>query len=129
MITLRVCNWEEYIDLGDWDEEELIELDNGVEILGEKALYEEFEEWYYEAYGKRVRVEYSCFGTNEDLYNQLTLGDSYDLVCPSDYMIMKLMAEGLWNPIPSPFLTGRTRITSIGGMYLPILRECLRTMR
>ena len=22
VITLRVCNWEEYIDLGDWDEEE-----------------------------------------------------------------------------------------------------------
>ena len=20
-VTLRVCNWEEYIDLGDWDEE------------------------------------------------------------------------------------------------------------
>ena len=30
------------------------------------------------------------FGTNEDLYNQLTLGDTYDLVCPSEYMIMKL---------------------------------------
>ena len=25
-VTLRVCNWEEYIDLGDWDEEETIEL-------------------------------------------------------------------------------------------------------
>ena len=34
-IVLRVCNWEEYIDLGDWDEEEeLIELDNGAQILG-----------------------------------------------------------------------------------------------
>ena len=24
-VVLRVCNWEEYIDLGDWDEEETIE--------------------------------------------------------------------------------------------------------
>ena len=24
-IKLRVCNWEEYIDEGDWDEEETIE--------------------------------------------------------------------------------------------------------
>ena len=102
-ITLRVCNWEEYIDLGGWDEEERIELDNGVEIMGEKALYNEFEEWYYETYGKRVRVEYSCFGTNEDLYNQLTLGDTYDLVCPSDYMIMKLMAEGALEPYSESF--------------------------
>ena len=103
VITLRVCNWEEYIDLGDWDEEERMELDNGVEIMGEDALYREFEEWYYETYGKRVQVEYSCFGTNEDLYNQLTLGDTYDLVCPSDYMIMKLMAEGALEPYSDAF--------------------------
>lgn len=103
VITLRVCNWEEYIDLGDWDCEELIVLDNGVEILGENAMYDDFEEWYYETYGKRVQVEYSCFGTNEDLYNQLTLGDTYDLVCPSDYMIMKLMAEGKLEPYSEEF--------------------------
>ena len=42
-IVLRVCNWEEYIDTGDWDEEERIALDNGVEIFGEKPLYEDFE--------------------------------------------------------------------------------------
>ena len=28
-VTLRVCNWEEYIDLGDWGEEEMIDLDGG----------------------------------------------------------------------------------------------------
>ena len=92
-VVLRVCNWEEYIDEGDWDEDELIELDNGASILGENPVYEEFEEWYKENYGVDVKVEYSCFGTNEDLYNQLTIGDTFDLVCPSDYMIMKLMAE------------------------------------
>ena len=103
-IVLRVCNWEEYIDLGDWDEEEeLIELDNGAQILGVNPMYEDFEDWYYETTGKRVRVEYSCFGTNEDLYNQLTLGDTYDLVCPSDYMLMKLMAEDMAEPFSEQF--------------------------
>lgn len=103
-IVLRVCNWEEYIDLGDWDEEEeLIELDNGSEILGVNPMYEDFEDWYYETTGKKVRVEYSCFGTNEDLYNQLTLGDTYDLVCPSDYMLMKLMAEDMAEPFSEQF--------------------------
>ena len=33
-VTLRVCNWEEYIDLGDWDEEETIDLESG-DIIGE----------------------------------------------------------------------------------------------
>lgn len=102
-IVLRVCNWEEYIDLGDWEEDERIELDNGVEILGVNPLYEDFEEWYFETYGKKVRVEYSCFGTNEDLYNQLNLGDTYDLVCPSEYMIMKLMAEDRLEPYSEEF--------------------------
>ena len=103
VIKLRVCNWEEYIDLGEWDEEELIELDNGTNIIGENSMVDDFCDWYYETYGKRVEVEYSCFGTNEDLYNQLTLGDSYDLVCPSDYMIMKLMAEKKLEPFSEEF--------------------------
>lgn len=102
-VVLRVCNWEEYIDLGDWDEDELIELEN-CDIFGENPLYEDFEEWYYEEYGVKVRVEYSCFGTNEELYNMLTIGDVYDLVCPSDYMIMKLMAEGALIPYSEAFL-------------------------
>lgn len=101
--VLRVCNWEEYIDLGGWEEEERIDLDNGASIFGEKPLYEEFEEWYYENYGKKVKVEYSCAGTNEELYSQLKLGDTYDLVCPSDYMIMKLMSEDMVEPFSDSF--------------------------
>ena len=103
VITLRVCNWEEYIDEGGWDEEELIELDNGMSILGENSMVEDFESWYYETYGKRVEVEYSTFGTNEELYNQLTLGDTFDIVCPSDYMIMKMMAEDMLTPFSEGF--------------------------
>ncbi|MGN0394533.1 MAG: extracellular solute-binding protein [Coprococcus sp.] len=102
-ITLRVCNWEEYIDLGDWDEDELIELENGMEIIGENSLVDDFCTWYYETYGVKVNVEYSCFGTNEELYNMLTLGDEYDLICPSDYMIMKLMAEDMLEPYSDDF--------------------------
>ncbi len=107
VITLRVCNWEEYIDLGEWEEDEVIDLESG-DIFGERALYEEFEDWYYETYGKRVQVEYSCFGTNEELYNMLTLGDVYDLVCPSDYMIMKLMTEGALVPYSEEFFDEET---------------------
>ena len=101
-VVLRICNWEEYIDLGDWDEEEVIDLESG-DIFGENSLVEDFEEWYYETYGIRVRVEYSTFGTNEDLYNMLTIGDVYDLVCPSEYMIMKLMAEDQVLPLSEEF--------------------------
>lgn len=101
-VTLRICNWEEYIDTGDWDEDEKIELSEG-EIFGENSMIDDFENWYYETYGTRVKVEYSTFGTNEDLYNMLTLGDVYDLVCPSEYMIMKLMAEKKLVPLSEDF--------------------------
>ncbi len=101
-VTLRICNWEEYIDLGDWDEEETIELDSG-DIIGENTMLEDFQEWYYETYGIRVKIEYSTFGNNEDLYNMLTLGDTYDLVCPSEYMIMKLLTEDQLVPLSEDF--------------------------
>ena len=81
-ITLRVANWEEYID---------------------ESMVDEFEEWYENAYGKKIKVEYSTFGTNEDLYNQITIGDEFDLACPSEYMIMKLMNEGKVLPYSEEF--------------------------
>ena len=101
-VTLRICNWEEYIDEGGWGEDEKIDLPSG-DVFGEKPLIEDFEEWYEKTYGVRVHVEYSTFGTNEDLYNMLSLGDTYDLVCPSEYMFMKLISEDQVVPLSDHF--------------------------
>lgn len=101
-IVLRVCNWEEYIDEGGWEDDEVIDLDSG-DIFGENSMIQDFEEWYQDTYGKKVRVEYSTFGTNEELYSQLNLGNVYDLVCPSDYMIMKLLKEDKLEPLSKEF--------------------------
>ena len=101
-IVLRVCNWEEYIDEGGWEDDEVIDLDSG-DIFGENSMIQDFEEWYQDTYGKKVRVEYSTFGTNEELYSQMNLGNVYDLVCPSDYMIMKLLKEDKLEPLSKEF--------------------------
>ena len=101
-VTLRIANWEDYLDYGDWDEEETITLTSG-DIIGERNMVDDFEDWYEETYGRKVEVEYSTFGTNEDLYNMLTLGDVYDLVCPSEYMFMKLMSENALVPLSDDF--------------------------
>lgn len=103
VIVLRVSNWEEYIDEGGWEDEEIIDLDENTEIFSKNSMIEEYEEWFYKTYGKKVRVEYSTFGTNEELYNQLTIGDTYDLVCPSEYMIMKMMEEDMLEPYSEEF--------------------------
>ena len=79
--TLYVYNWGEYISDGSEDS-----LDSNAA----------FEEWYYETFGERVRVNYSTFSSNEDMYAKLASGSvSYDVVVPSDYMIQRLIAEGL----------------------------------
>lgn len=102
-IVLRVSSWEEYIDEGDWAVEDAIELDNGTVICPDTSVLEDFTEWFYKTYNKKVRVEYSTFGTNEELYNQMLMGDEYDLVCPSEYMIMKMLDEGLIIPYSDSF--------------------------
>lgn len=102
-VILRVANSEEYIDEGGWDEEERIELEDGTSIIGTNSMIDDFEQWYKETYGMEVRVEYSAYGTNEELYNQMSLGNTFDVVCPSEYMIMKLMGEGRLQPFSDDF--------------------------
>ena len=87
VIELNVYNWEDYIA-----------QDSDADLISE------FESYYYDTYGKRVKVNYSTFGTNENMYNELQLSKvktangydyGYDLVCPSDYMLQKMIYEGM----------------------------------
>ena len=50
-----------------------------------------------------ITVDYQTFATNEDMYNEL-IKDPYavDLICPSEYMIMKMMTEDLIRPFETP---------------------------
>ncbi len=84
-LVLNVYNCEEYIAEGeDFD------------------MVSEFENYYYKKYNKKVTVNYSTYGTNENMYNELKLTKnkknntySYDLVCPSDYMLLKMIKEDM----------------------------------
>ena len=91
--VLRVASWEEYIDEGGDDSY----------AEGSDPLYEEFEDWYFEQTGEHIRVEYIPLTDNEEMYNRIQLGDTFDLLCPSEYMIMKLAAEDLIQPYPESF--------------------------
>lgn len=91
--VLRVASWDEYIDEG--GEESYAE--------GSAPLYEEFEDWYFEQTGETITVEYVTLQDNETMYNKIKMGDEYDLLCPSEYMFMKLAAEGLLEKLPVSF--------------------------
>lgn len=71
---INVYNWGEYISNGD---------DGTLDVI------EEFEKKY------NIKVNYTNFETNEELYNILSNSNSsYDVIIPSDYMVSKLRQEG-----------------------------------
>ena len=76
-----IYNWEDYIYEGTDDD--------GYQI--DDSLIERFQKDHYAKTGKKIKVDYECFSTNEIMYQQLTLGAiKPDLICPSDYMIQKM---------------------------------------
>ena len=87
---LRIYSWEDYISTDE---------DTG------KTLADEFADWYKAKTGKTIRVEYSTFGTNEIMYNELKITPgSYDLICPSEYMIQKMINENMLEEYSASFL-------------------------
>ncbi|MFA6611799.1 MAG: PotD/PotF family extracellular solute-binding protein, partial [Bacilli bacterium] len=89
-LTLRVYNWYEYIE-------------DGKDEDGNKIGASVMEEWaadYLERTGKTVTVVYDMFETNELMLNTLKTGKTtYDLVCPSDYIIQKMIREDMLEKI------------------------------
>lgn len=80
-ITLNVYNWGEYISDGS---------------EGTLDVNEAFEEYYYETFGVKVKVNYSTYASNEDMYAKLRSGSTgYDIVIPSEYMIQRMIDEGM----------------------------------
>ncbi len=90
-ITLNVYNWGLYISDGS---------DGGMDIN------KEFEEL------TGIKVNYTTYDTNESMYAKIKSGGAdYDVVVPSDYMIGKMIKEGLlakldFSNIPNMSLIG-----------------------
>lgn len=83
--TLNVYNWGEYISDGS---------------EGSFNTIKEFEKWYEKTYGKKVKVNYTTYTSNEDMYNKISSGAvSYDVIIPSDYMIARMAEEELLLPL------------------------------
>jgi len=84
-LTLNVYNWGEYISDGSEDSFDTIR---------------EFEKWYENTYGQKIKVNYSTYASNEDMYSKISSGAvSYDVIFPSDYMIARMAEENLLLPL------------------------------
>lgn len=85
--TLRILNWEDYI----------YEQDIASGYTADD-LVDQFISYVKENYPqyKNVKVIYDTTDTNETMFNELQTGKSkYDLICPSDYMIQKLVSYNM----------------------------------
>ena len=80
---LKVYNWADYID---------------------EELLEEFEDWYFEQTGENVEIIYQTFDINETMLSKIELGhEDYDVVCPSDYIIERMLKNDLLLPLDFDF--------------------------
>ncbi|MDY6277464.1 MAG: ABC transporter substrate-binding protein [Bacteroidales bacterium] len=80
---LKVYNWSDYID---------------------ESVIPEFEAWYQEQTGESVKVIYQTFDINETMLSKIEKGhEDFDVVCPSDYIIERMLQSGLLLPIDRDF--------------------------
>ena len=83
--TLKVYNWADYID---------------------ESLLDEFEVWYKEQTGEEVEIIYQLFDINEVMLAKLEKGhEDFDVVCPSEYIIDRMLASDMLLPINRDFGT------------------------
>lgn len=105
---LKIYNWADYID---------------------EDLLKEFPVWYKEQTGEDVEIVYQVFDMAEVMYTKIELGkEDFDLVCPTQYIIERMLRYDLLLPINqnfgktpnylgnlSPFLLDRMDAFSVPG--------------
>lgn len=81
--TLKVLNWADYIDT---------------------TVLNDFPAWYYEQTGEEVDVIYQTFDINETALTSIEMGhEDYDVFCPSEYIIDRMIKKNLLIPIDRDF--------------------------
>ena len=102
--TLNVYNWGEYISDEDDEECGLYDVNAGFEDYFNTTLADQ--------YGYYIKVNYSTYATNEDMYAKITNSAvAYDIVIPSDYMIQKMISGDLLYEIDFSKLTNYENIS------------------
>ena len=98
---LKVYNWSDYID---------------------ESILPEFEEWYHQQTGETIHVIYQTFDVNETMLSKIEKGkEDYDVICPSDYIIERMLNNGLL--LPLDFAALPDSINYIANNRSPYIRD------
>ncbi len=83
--TLKIYNWADYID---------------------ESVLEDFKVWYKEETGEEVEIIYQLFDINEIMLAKIEKGkEDFDVVCPSEYIIERMLRNNMLLPIDKDFGT------------------------
>lgn len=98
--VLKIYNWADYID---------------------ETVLEDFREYYKEETGEDLRIIYQTFDINEIMLTKIERGhEDFDVVCPSEYIIERMLKKDLLLPIDTAF--GKTP-NNLGNIALYIREE------
>ena len=99
--TLKIYNWADYID---------------------EDLLEEFKVWYHEQTGEEVDIIYQLFDINEVMLAKIETGhEDFDVVCPSEYIIDRMLEKDLLLPLNRDY----GKATDYTNLVSPFMKEML----
>lgn len=102
--TLKVYNWADYID-----------MDN---------VLNTFPDWYYQQTGEKVEILYQTFDINESMLTEIEKGhEDYDVICPSEYIIERMLRQGLLLPINKDFGNTPDYTTNVAPFAVEMFQE------
>ncbi len=83
--------------------ENVLKVYNWADYIGEGVL-EDFQQYYKEQTGEDIRIVYQTFDINEIMLTKIEKGhEDFDVVCPSEYIIERMLHKGLLLPIDTVF--------------------------
>ena len=104
---LRICAEE--------DRNQVLKVSNWVDYIDE-SLITEFEQWYQQTTGEKIRVEYDTYVMPDTMYYRVADGrKDYDVCCPPEYLVERMLRHKLLNEIdPSLFADTGTPDWTVG---------------
>lgn len=104
-ILLLICCLAPLASCGSSDEERshVLKIYNWADYIDEDVLAE-FPAWYKQQTGEDIRVIYQVFDINEIMLTKIERGhEDFDVVCPSEYIIERMLKKDLLQPIDRNF--------------------------
>ena len=81
----------------------VLKIYNWADYIGEGVL-EDFQAYYKEQTGEDIRIVYQTFDINEIMLTKIEKGhEDFDVVCPSEYIIERMLRKDLLLPIDTVF--------------------------